>query len=556
VRVVSGAVSGPTESEAEHVKDGFRLACRAEAEGDVRVDVPPESLTGPQRAQVEGEERSVARDPAVRVYGVRCTPPALDDLQADAARVCDALREQHGLEGVRPDVAAVGQLSSLLRGENGRFRAALLGREIIACLASGVRPLGLAVDLGTTKLAGYLVDLETGEALGAAGRMNPQIAYGEDVMARISYAMKGPDEAKRLRDALTEGVADLARELCEGCGRQTCGILETVLAGNTCMHHLALGLPVTQLGLAPYVAALSDACRVKSRDLGWPFAPGASAYFLPNIAGFVGGDHVAMLLATGLAGARGVSLGIDIGTNTEISLVADGRIWCCSCASGPAFEGAHIRDGMRAADGAVERVRFGGGKGTGASFEVQTVGAGPPVGLCGSGILDAVAELRRAGVIRETGAFVPGSHERLRGQGKEAAFLLVAEGEQGAPRNILVTRKDVNEIQLAKAAVRAGIEELLLAAGLEADSVERVVVVGAFGTYLSVESALALGLFPPLRPERVVQVGNAAGIGARMALLSRQCRAEAADIARRVQYVELTTLPHFAQSYAEALMLP
>ncbi|MCF8062348.1 MAG: ASKHA domain-containing protein, partial [Deltaproteobacteria bacterium] len=465
------------------------------------------------------------------------------------------LRDQHGLDGVHPDIAALKPLAVLLRRENGLVRPAVLGDEIIAFLPAGVPPLGLAVDMGTTKLAGYLVDLESGEALGAAGRMNPQIAYGEDVMARIGYAMKGPSEAKRLQETFAEGLSELARELCEGCGRQTSEILETVIAGNTCMHHLALGLPVDQLGLAPYVASLSDACSVKARTLGWPLAPGASLHFMPNIAGFVGGDHVAMLLATGLHESRGVTLGLDIGTNTEISLAAGGRLWSCSCASGPAFEGAHIQDGMRAADGAVERVSLGDGE-PGSPVRVQTIGGAPPVGVCGSGVLDAVAEMRRAGVIRETGAFVPGSHARLRGRGKEAAFLLVAEGEQGAPRDIVITRKDVNEIQLAKAAIRAGIEELLLAAGLHTPSIDRVVVVGAFGTYLDVESALALGMFPPLPPDRFIQVGNAAGIGARMALLSRRCREEAADLARRVRYVELTSIPHFALSYADALMLP
>jgi uncharacterized 2Fe-2S/4Fe-4S cluster protein (DUF4445 family) len=555
VRVAQGEVSRPTEAERDHAAEGYRLACQAKVQGDLLVDVPPGSVTGPQRAQVEGQERAVLRDPAVRVYGIRVDLPALDDLRADTTRVCDALREQHGLDGVRPDVAALQRLPGLLRRENGLFRAAVSGDEIFALLPDGVPPLGLAVDMGTTKLAAYLVDLETGEALGAAGRMNPQIAYGEDVMARISYAMKGPAEAKRLQDAFAEGMSGLARELCEGCGRRAGEILETVLAGNTCMHHLALGLPVEQLGLAPYVAALSDACSVKSGRLGWPFAPGASAHFLPNIAGFVGGDHVAMLLATGFHEASDVALGIDIGTNTEISLAAGGRLWSCSCASGPAFEGAHIRDGMRAAGGAVERVRIEG-EGPRSRVSVSTVGGAPPAGICGSGILDAVAELRRTGVIRQTGAFVPGSHDRLGGRGKNARFLLAAEGERGATREIAVTRGDVNEIQLAKAAIRAGIETLLLEAGLDAGSIQRIVVVGAFGTYLGVESALALGMFPPLPRDRFVQVGNAAGIGARMALLSRRCREEAVELARRVRYVELTTAPHFVRSYADALMLP
>jgi uncharacterized 2Fe-2S/4Fe-4S cluster protein (DUF4445 family) len=557
VRVVEGKVSRPTEAETDHVAEGYRLACQAEVEGNLLVDVPPESVAGPQRAQIEGRERSVPVDPMARVCDVRVPLPTLEDLRSDGTRLLDALREQHGTHAKRLDGNAAKRLPAAVRAENGLVRPALLGDEVIAFLPPGASPLGLAVDMGTTKLAAYLLDLETGETLGATGRMNPQIAYGEDVMARITYALRGPDEAKRLQDGVLAGIAQLAEELCLLCGQETTAILEVVLAGNTCMHHLALGLPVEQLGLSPYVPALSDPLSVKARDLGWDMAPGAGACFLPNIAGFVGGDHVAMLLATAIRDTGEVTVGLDIGTNTEISLAAGGELWCCSCASGPAFEGAHIQDGMRAAPGAVERVGLVEAvPGEAWRVDVQTVGDVAPVGICGSGVLDAVAALRRAGVLRKTGAFVPGSHPRLRGAGKDAAFALVLPGEQEAARDISITRKDVNEIQLAKAAIRAGIEELLLEAGVAADRIERVVVVGAFGTYLDVESALAVGMFPPLPPERFVQLGNAAGTGARMALLSRGCREEAETLARRVRYVELTTVPHFVSSYTEALMLP
>ena len=439
----------------------------------------------------------------------------------------------------------------MLRENGWRVRVVVRDGEVIAVAPADTSPLGLAVDIGTTKLAAYLVDLESGETLEAAGAMNPQIAYGEDVMTRIAYAMEGETQAQELQRVLAGGLDDLARKLCARAGRESAEIVEVVLVGNTCMHHLVLGLPVAQLGLAPYVPTLADSYDLKAWELGLCFVPGANVHLLPNIAGFVGADHVAMLLATRMHEAREITVGLDIGTNTEISLVVEGRLLSCSCASGPAFEGAHIHDGMRAAPGAVEWVRL-----VDERVEYQTIDEMPPVGICGSGVLDSVAELRRVGVLGANGAMKPGSHPRVRGEGGRSEFLLVPAGERGAPRDLVITRKDVNEIQLAKGAIRAGIEVLLSEAGLEAEQIERVVVAGAFGTYLDVGSALAVGMFPPLARERFVQVGNGAGMGAKLALVSRRCRAVTEEIARRVEYIELTTHPRFVEAYMAALMLP
>jgi uncharacterized 2Fe-2S/4Fe-4S cluster protein (DUF4445 family) len=258
-----------------------------------------------------------------------------------------------------------------------------------------------------------------------------------------------------------------------------------------------------------------------------------------------------MILATDIHETDKITVGLDIGTNTEIVLAADDRLLSCSCASGPAFEGAHIRDGMRAAPGAIERIRL-----IDDQVEYQTIDDMPPVGICGSGILDSVAEMLRIGVLQSSGAFVAGSHSRVRGSGRPAEFLLVPAGERNAPRDVAITRKDVNEIQLAKAAIRAGVEVLLEEAKLEAEQVERVLVAGAFGTYLDVDSAVAIGMFPPLPRERFVQVGNAAGMGAKMALVSRHYREAAKEIAARIEYIELTTHPRFVGFYTDALQLP
>ena len=551
VRVVAGQVTPSTEAEHDAVAEGLRLACQTRVLSDVRVDVPPASVTAPQRAQVEGQERPVELDPAVCGFDVALAPPSLADLRADATRLHDALHQQHGVAAGRFDHGALCQLSGLLRGNGWHVCLVIRDGEVVAVAPAGTSPLGLAVDVGTTKVAAYLVDLESGETLGSAGAMNPQIAYGEDVMARIAHAMGGEVQARELQRILVSGLDDLACELCTQARRDSAEIVEAVLVGNTCMHHLVLGLPVAQLGLAPYVPALADSYELKARELGLHLAPGANVHLLPNIAGFVGADHVAMILATSIHEAREVTVGLDIGTNTEISLAVNGRLLSCSCASGPAFEGAHIHDGMRAAPGAVERVRL-----VGKRVEYQTIDDAPPVGICGSGILDGVAELRRIGVLKASGAMETGSHPRVRGAGKGSEFLLVPAGERGAPRDLVISRQDVNEIQLAKAAIRAGIGVLLKEAGLEEEQIERVVVAGAFGTYLDVGSALAVGMFPPLARGRFVQVGNAAGSGAKLALVSRRCRGVAEEIARRVEYVELTTHPHFVEGYMAALMLP
>jgi len=551
VRVVAGRVTPSTGAERDAVAEGLRLACQTRVLSDVRVDVPPASVTAPQRAQVEGRERPVELDPAVCGFDVALAPPSLSDLRADATRLHEALHQQHGVAAGRFDHGALCQLSGLLRGNGWHARLIVRDGEVVAVAPVGTSPLGLAVDIGTTKVAAYLVNLESGETLGSAGAMNPQIAYGEDVMARIAYAMEGEDQSRELQRVLVGGLDNLARQLCAQVGRDSAEIVEAVLVGNTCMHHLVLGLPVAQLGLAPYVPALADSYELKARELGLHLAPGANVHLLPNVAGFVGADHVAMILATSIHEAREVTVGLDIGTNTEISLAVNGRLLSCSCASGPAFEGAHIHDGMRAAPGAIEWIRA-----IDERIEYQTIDAAPPVGICGSGILDGVAELRRIGVLKASGAMEPGSHPRVREVGKGYEFLLVPAGERGAPRDLVISRQDVNEIQLAKAAIRAGIGVLLKDAGLEEEQIERVVVAGAFGTYLDVGSALAVGMFPSLARERFVQVGNAAGSGAKLALVSRRCRGVAEEIARRVEYVELTTHPRFVEGYMAALMLP
>jgi uncharacterized 2Fe-2S/4Fe-4S cluster protein (DUF4445 family) len=306
------------------------------------------------------------------------------------------------------------------------------------------------------QVAGYLIDLESGKTLAAKGLMNPQISYGEDVVSRIVAASKSPADAARLQSLLSEALSQLAADLCAESNAKPTDIVEAVVVGNTAIHHLFLGLPVKQLGLSPYVPAVDDALDIKAREIGLNIAPGAYVHLLPNIAGYVGADHVAMLLATRLAETNGVTLAIDIGTNTEICLNHKGKMTSVSCASGPAFEGAHIKFGMRAAPGAIEHVRLENDR-----LEIQTIAGEPPVGICGSGLLDVVAQLRRNGIIERSGKMVPHPLVQNRNGGME--FVLA---ERPGLDPITLSQKDVRELQLAKAAIRLGIQALVEAEGL------------------------------------------------------------------------------------------
>lgn len=559
VLVANGGFTPPTEKEREQLSPaelsaGIRLACQAAVMADGRVDVPPESLTTPQRLQFEGYATSVAVfDPAVVALDVQVPPPALDDLRGDATRLRDAVTAA-GQRVARVSLAVLASAPLTLRAEHWAVRVAVHrgaaadgAGEIVALLPEGKVPLGAAIDVGTTKLAAYLVDLGTGETVAKGAAPNPQIAVGEDVMSRIAYADADESGARDLHARLVDGINQLLGELRGQIGAASWQLVDAVAVGNTAMHHALVNLPLRQLGLAPYVPAVTEALELRSTDVGLDLAPGALTYLPPNIAGFVGADHTAVLLASGAAETRRTVLVLDIGTNTEISVARRGRLWTCSCASGPAFEGAHIRDGMRAAEGAIERVEYLDGR-----FEVHTIGEGPPAGICGSGILDAVAACLKAGIVDGRGG-VCRTHPAVTRSPEGPACILVPATLTAHGRDILLTRTDVGEIQLAKAAIRAGIELLIGAAGIEADALDEIIIAGAFGTYLSIASAIAVGMLPRLPPERYRQVGNAAGQGARQLLVSRQSRKMADDIARRVCYVELTIHPDFADTFTQEL---
>ena len=568
VRPLTGRVTALTAAERDGIRPdelaaGFRLACQTIPLTDVKVEIPPDSLATQQRLQLEGQEVEHPSAPLVEAIDITVDPATLEDLRSDATRLQDAVEAIDGTRPVFPH-AVLRDLSGQLRAQewsarlgvrrtrlaasDGMTNGAAQRDEVVAIVPTGTPLLGLAVDIGTTKIAAYLVELSTGRTLAKAGAVNPQVAYGEDVLSRISYAIEHADGRATLQarvvDTLNRLVADLVAEV--GAARSQ--IADAVIVGNTVMHHLFAGLPVDQLGRAPYVPVVSDPLDIRARDLGLDLASGAYVHLPPNIAGYVGADHVAMAIGTGVWETARTVVAVDIGTNTEVTLAKGGRIWSCSCASGPAFEGAHIRDGMRAAPGAIERVQIA----EGGQPLLKIIGDVPPVGICGSGIMDAISELLRTGIINRKGVF-DARMPRVGNEDGMLHYVLAGSSATGHGRPIVVTRKDINEIQLAKAAIRVGVEVLLHEAGITSDQIDEFIVAGAFGTYLDIASTIRTGMFPPLPLDRFKQVGNAAGAGARQMLVSATRRALAAQRAREVEYVELTIHPEFARKYLKSL---
>ena len=405
--------------------------------------------------------------------------------------------------------------------------------------------LGLAVDLGTTNLAAAAIELSSGRVLAAGAKENPQIVFGADVISRMVKALQGESAARRLQQLAVQAIAEMAATLTEGHGER---VTEVAVVGNSVMQHLLLGLPLDTLARAPYVPQTLEAVEVLAADLGLTLAPGARLYFGPNIAGFVGSDHVAALLdvMTGPLPERWAL--IDIGTNTEISLCIDGRLTSVSCASGPALEGAMLTCGMQAARGAVQRIKIDGSR-----LRLDVIGNTEPAGICGSGAVSLLSELRRAEVIDARGRLAA-SHKFVREHDGKLEFVLAdAIGIEGLP--VVFTQEDVRAVQLAKAAIRTGLDLLLAEAGMDAGVLDKLIVAGTFGKYIDIDEALFVGLLPPIPRERIVQVGNAAALGARRMLVCADARRRAEQIARGARYLELATQPEFQKTFLRRIAL-
>ena len=549
----------------EELARGYRLACLAQVRESLVVTVPEESRTAKQVILEQGRERSYRLAPAVKQYSLVLPPASLADARDDRQRLLETLEERYGLKDLIVDYTVLRDLPLLLRKEEWQVTVTLWqGREIIRVVPGAEVPhsLGIAIDVGTTTLAAFLCDLATGELLGKASRMNPQIGYGEDVLARISYAMTEEEGREKLQQAMLEAISVLAEEMTAKIGREALEVDEIVLVYNTAMHHFTLGMEPKHMGRSPFVPAVSVPLDIKARDLGVKINPAGNIHSLPVEAGFVGPDNVAVLIAEEPYRSNSIKLIIDIGTNGEIDLGNKDRLLSTSCATGPALEGAQIAFGMRAAPGAIERVEIDPEtkepryKVIGEDKwypELKVTGA---QGICGSGIIDVVAELHRAGIISKAGR-INGRLETPRVRKDESGklqYVLAWAEETAIHKDIVITQGDIRAVQLAKGAIYVGARYLMEKYGC--DHVDEVILAGAFGSYINKRSAMALGLFPDCDPEKVKAVGNAAGDGARLALLDVEKRREAARVARQVEFVETAVEPDFQARFMEALSIP
>ena len=577
---------------------GYRLGCVAQVEGDLLVFVPEESRAGKQIVSKAARDIQIEHNPAVKLYTIEAEKPSFEDPTGDWERICGELKKQHGLDNLSIDIYALRQLPTALRKGNWEITVSLwMDREVIR-----VRPgkketnYGLAIDIGTTTVAAYFCDLSTMEVIDTVSLMNPQCKYGEDVMSRITYHMMNNDGLKRMSDDIVEGLNWLVDKAIEGTHppqkkvkkkkgekgdeewveapeegktylRLTREDIEDItLGGNTAMHHILLQLDPENVGLAPFPPVIHHSLDIKARDLGLKINPASYVFVLPNEAGFVGADNVGVLIAEEPHKQDEIQLIIDIGTNGELVLGNKEKLISSSCATGPAFEGAQLAFGMRAAPGAIERVVIDP-----QTHEVDYKVIGKDAwrkysdpkemqakGICGSGILDLLAELYKAGVINKTGAFNKQGQKsdrfRKNPDTGQPEFVLAWAEETSINKDIVVTQKDVRQIQLAKGALYAGCKLMVKRMGLgEADTVK---IAGAFGTHVDREKALIMGLFPDCDIEKIQSIGNAAGDGCRAALLNVEKRKEANWYSRNVEYIELTVEETFQQDFVEAMQLP
>ena len=568
---------------AEEKEAGFRMGCMATVEGDLLIFVPEAARTGKQVVSKAPRQLDITLDPAVKQYSVDLKPPTLEDPTGDFERLCSALENTHGLTSLSMDLSVLRTLHAIM--EKGNWQATVsvwMDREIILVKPGlNANIFGLAIDIGTTTVAAYVCDLVSGEVIETLSMMNPQVKYGEDVVSRISFHMENPDGLKRMSADLVDGLNGLVSQaLSTRYSRpapdkgseteqvfriQPHEIVDVCIVGNTAMHHILLQLDPAPLGEIPFTPALHHSLDIRARDLGLKINPAARIFMLPIEAGFVGGDNVGVILAEAPHDQDDLQLIIDIGTNGELVLGNKKRLISSSCATGPALEGAQIEFGMRAAPGAIERVVIDP-----ETFDVDYKVIGRDAwknysspadmqakGICGSGILDAVAQLFLAGIVEKSGVFsknLASNRFRIRPATEMKEFVLAWADETSIGKDIVVTQLDIRHIQLAKASIYTGCKLMMRKMGVK--RVDSVKIAGAFGSHVDCRLALVMGMFPDCAVEKIRSVGNAAGDGCRAALLNRDKRLEANKIAQQVEYIELTLEDDFQVQLMEAIHLP
>jgi uncharacterized 2Fe-2S/4Fe-4S cluster protein (DUF4445 family) len=543
----------------------YRLACLVKVKNaPIKVYVPEISRVGKQRLQTEGLEVPVAPKPMVRKYFVKLPVPTLHDMRADEERLLDALGDQYGLDRNRLrvdyDEIVKNYLPIKLREANWEVTAVVWDDKVMAVEPGNTsdRCYGFACDIGSTKLAGFLMDLNQGKVVSVASRMNPQIPMGEDVLSRISFTLFGGEEAQdKLQKAVVGGINEMIDECCEKAGVKTDEIYEMTYVGNVAMQMFFLKYWPKHVAYSPYPPVVRRGVYVPVTRLGLKGHPHSNAYFLPVFGGFVGADQLACIMATQMLERDEITMDLDIGTNTEIAVGNKDLVTCDSCASGPAFEGMEIKYGIRASTGAIEKVTIDPSS---LELHYRTIEDAPAVGICGSALIDIPAELLKSGLIDNKGKFVEKMAKetnRLR-KSKEGMweYVIAWSEESAAGIDIPITQGDLRELQKAKAAMHTGAELMLKYRGLTEKDLAKFWLAGAFGNYIDPENARTIGMYPELPTEKYVFVGNAAGTGARMALISTDMREYAEEISRKVVYYELAVAKEFQDEYARSNYIP
>jgi uncharacterized 2Fe-2S/4Fe-4S cluster protein (DUF4445 family) len=552
------------------LKPGRRLSCHTTLLDDAVIDVPAESQVHRQIVRKEMESRDIRLDTATRLYYVQIEEPSLDDARGEVQFLLEALEREWGVTGVALAHSQLRALQTALTREDRGVTVAVYQEHLITGIWPGLfdQPRGIAIDVGSTTVAAHLCDLNSGEVVASAGVMNPQIRYGEDLMSRVSYVMMHPEGAELLTDAIREAINGLFIELSEQASSQIEDILEIALVANPIMHHILLGINPVNLGTAPFALTTSEAVDTRAAEVGLTAHPEARLYCLPCIAGHVGADAAGVILAEAPDRSEAMTLVVDVGTNAEIVLANNQRLLVCSSPTGPAFEGAQISAGQRATIGAIERVRIDRDtleprfKCIGSELWSDEPGFAEALsdtgvtGICGSGIIEVVAEMYLAGVVSTDGVVdgaLEGKTNRIKKDGRTWSYVL-HETDNPEASDVVITQTDVRQIQLAKAALYAGIKLLMDEMGVT--SVDRIRLAGAFGSHISVSHAMVLGLIPDCDLEQVTSAGNAAGAGARMALLDRNARLEIADTIAKAERIETALADDFQAHFVGAMGLP
>ncbi|MFT3988620.1 ASKHA domain-containing protein [Aestuariivirga sp.] len=550
---------------------GRRLSCQTQILGDLVIDVPPELQVHKQVVRKEADTRAIELDPCTRLCFIEVEEPDMHKPSSDLERVYRALKDQWNIENVSCDLAIIADLQKILRKGEWKITAAVFSRapgggNRLVAIWPGFhdRAFGIAIDVGSTTIAAHLTNLSTGEVAASAGLMNPQIRFGEDLMSRVSYVMMNPGGEKEMTAVIREALNTLTQQVVAEAGIALTDVLEIVLVGNPVMHHLFLGIDPVELGGAPFALATGLPVTVPARELDLKLNPGAWCYVLPCIAGHVGADTAGVVLSEAPHEQDEIMLAVDVGTNAEIVLGSKARLLACSSPTGPAFEGAQISCGQRAAPGAIERIRIdpvtlepryrviGSELWSDEPGFEEAVSATGVTGICGSGIIEVIAEMYLAGVINQDG-LVDGSLAAISPRiepYKRTFNYLIRDGE---PR-IQITQNDVRAIQLAKAALYAGVR--LLMDKLNIEEIGKIRLAGAFGSHIDVKYAMILGLIPDCDLTHVQSAGNAAGTGARIALLNSKARDEIEAVVRRIEKIETAVEPKFQQHFVEAMAFP